>query len=264
MARRQAHLRRIHHWIANRGVRGLLKEVMYRLRLLAQGKPMPGSVDRDPGTHPFDVAYGVDTAGLVWGEALGESSGNRESQYWTTGYYGIAPSAFTAAVERLALEWSRFTFVDIGCGKGRAMLAAMRFPFRHLLGVELSPGLVRVAQSNLETFSAPWRRPGVSGEAMAADATDFRIPSGPLLVFLYHPFAAPVMKRFLAHLAEAARVEPREIVMLYANPELGPQVTATPGFVQLWREWFSLSAEDSAADRFASTSETFAAYQLRP
>ena len=264
MPRRQAHLRRIHHWLANRGIRGVLKEIVYRLRLLAQGKPMPGSAGRDPGAHPFDLTYGVDTSGLVWGEELGNSRERKESHYWVTGYYGIAPSAFTSALEKLALDWSRFTFVDIGCGKGRAMLAALRFPFHHLMGVELSPELVHIASSNLERFTAPWRQPGVSTEALAADASDFPIPAGPLVLFLYHPFAAPVMKRFLAHLGTAAKAEARDILLLYANPELASQVLATPGVVQLWRESFALSAEDSAADRFDSTYETFAAYRLRP
>ncbi len=263
MAQRRALRRRIHHWIANRGIRGLLREVVYRVGLFVRGKPLPGSGEVDRGPHPFDVAYRVDTTGLVWGEALGEASGSEASQYWVTGYYGIAPSVFTAALEKLALDWPRFTFVDIGCGKGRAMLLAMRFPFRAILGVELSRELVDIANRNIAAFTAPWRQSNVPVEAVAADATEFPVPAGPLLLFLYHPFAAPVMKRFLAHLASAAGSEAREIYLLYANPELAPLLAETPGVVPLWRQTFALSAEDAAADRFGSYGETIIAYQLR-
>lgn len=256
-------MRRARHWIANRGVRGLLKEFAYRASLLLRGKPLYGTERKDKGPHPFDVAYGVETTGLVWGEELGESLGSKESQYWTTGYYGIAPSAFTAALERAALDFSRFTFVDVGCGKGRAMLAALRFPFRQIVGVELSTQLVQTAERNLAVFRAPWRQPDTPSQAIAADATEFTVPSGPLLLFLYHPFAAPVMKRFLTHLEEAARDETRDIMLLYANPELTAQILETSGFVQLWRQAFPLSAEDSAADRFGSTEEYFAMFVFR-
>ncbi len=262
MAGRTAYLRRARHWIANRGWRGFLGEVWYRARLKLQGKPVPGRENGSNARHPFDVAYGVDTGGLVWGEALERPRGD-DAAYWATGYYGISPSAFTAAMERLDLEWSRFTFVDVGCGKGRGMLLALRFPFRWVLGVELSPALAGVASRNLEVFAAPWRQRSVPAEAVAGDAAEFALPDGPLVLFMYHPFAAPVMKRFLAHVLEAVRAEVREVYVLYANPELEALVAGTPGFEMLWKQLFSLTAEEGAADRFGSYGEVFAAFRVR-
>lgn len=266
MSRRGSLLRRVRHWIANRGWRGFLEELYCRARLIVRGEPLPGREIGRTELHPFDRAYNVDTAGLVWGEALVTRPGQQgsDSHYWATGYYGIGPSAFTSALDYLNLPWQQFTFVDVGCGKGRALLLASRFPFRRLLGVELSPVLAAAAQENLRRFAAPWRRANVPAEAIADDATTFAIPGGPLLLFLYHPFAAPVMRRFVAHLQAAAVTEQREIVVLYANPELASMLEATPGFEALWRYTFALSTEDSAADRFGSQTETFAAFQVRP
>ena len=261
MAGRTAYLRRARHWIANRGWRGFFEEVWYRLRLKLQGKPVPGQENGNAKPHPFDVAYGVDTGGLLWGEAL-KRPRSEDAAYWATGYYGISPSAFTSAMERLDLEWSRFSFVDIGCGKGRAMLLALRFPFQQVLGVELSPELAAAAQRNLQQFSAPWRQSQVPAQASIGDATTFTFPAGPLVLFMYHPFAAPVMKHFLAHLHEAVRRDPREVYLLYANPELGALVAGTPGFEALWKQLFSLTPEEGAADRFGSYGEMFAAFRV--
>ena len=263
MAGRTAYLRRARHWIANRGWRGFVEEVRYRLGLKLQGKPVPGRENGNTAPHPFDVAYSVDTGGLLWGEAL-ERPRNGDAAYWATGYYGISPSAFTAAMERLNLEWSRFAFVDVGCGKGRAMLLALRFPFRRVLGVELSSALAAVASANLDKFAAPWRQWGVPAEAVAGNATEFTFPQGPLVLFLYHPFAAPVMKRFLAHVQDAVTLERREIYLLYANPELEQMVAGTPGFQQMWKQLFSLTPEEGAADRFGSYGEMFAAFRVVP
>lgn len=261
MAGRTAYLRRARHWIANRGWRGFFDELKNRAGFWLRGKPLPGREKENPLPHPFDVAYGTDTGGLVWGESL-ERPQSRDAAYWATGYYGISPSAFTRALLRLDLDWERFTFVDIGCGKGRAMLLALRFPFQQVLGVELSPALAKVAKANLERFAAPWREPEVSAEVITGDATQFPVPAGPIVLFMYHPFAAPVMKHFLAHMAAAAQSAEREMFLLYANPELGEMVAKTPGFEFLWKDIFPLTPEEGAADRFGSYGEVFAAYRI--
>ncbi len=261
MADRHAYMRRARHWIANRGWRGFAEELWYRGKLIAQGKPVPGRENGSAAPYPFDVQYGVDTAGLVWGESLDRPS-SEEAAYWATGYYGISPSAFTAALECLRLDWSRFTFVDVGCGKGRALLLALRFPFRRALGIELSPALASIAQSNLNRFAAPWRQTTVPAEAITGDATLSPVPEGPVVFFLYHPFAAPVMKRFLAHVVEAAEDHAREIYLLYANPELAALVASTPGVEWLWKQTFALTPEEGAADRFGSHGEQFGAYRV--
>lgn len=261
MAQRTAYVRRARHWIANRGWRGFLRELWYRVRYLLRGEPVPGRENGSSAPHPFDIAYGVDTGGLVWGESLGEPV-DGSAAYWATGYYGISPSAFTAALERLRLDWTRFSFLDAGCGKGRALLLALRFPFRRVVGVELSPSLASVAQQNLKHFTADWRQEQVPAEAHPGDATTFALPSGPLVIFLYHPFAAPVMKRFLSHVQAAVQSEAREVYLLYANPELGQALAATSGVAWLWQETFPLTPEEGAADRFGSYGETFAAYRV--
>ncbi len=264
MAKRLAYLRRARHWIANRGWRGFAQELFYRARLLLRGEAIPGREHEDPRPHPFDLAHGVDTGGLLWGEALTAERHTEDAAYWATGYYGISPSALTAALERLQLPWDQFTFVDIGCGKGRALLLALRFPFRRVLGVELSPELAAIAQRNLAAFHPAWRQGAVAAEVLTADATSAALPPGPLLLFLYHPFAAPIMRRFLAHVQQAAQGEPREILLLYANPELGALLDATPGVQHLWKETFPLTPEEGAADRFGSYGEQISAYRVVP
>ena len=266
MPERKAYLRRARQWIANRGLRSFLKVAAQRGWYKLLRRPLPGQVLPDTGPHPFDVLHGVDTTGLVFGESLfdhrGHNTESRGAHYWVTGYYGVAPSAFRAALVRLDVAWEQFTFVDIGCGKGRAMLLALEHPFREVVGVELAPALAAVAEQNLNLFHAAWKQPHVPTRVIAGDATQFDLPGGPLLLFLYHPFAGPVMKQFLAHIKAAMDAEPREIYLLYANPELAPDIVATPGFEQIWREVFPFDADDVRVDRFGSTYEQFAAFRL--
>ncbi|HVW70116.1 MAG TPA: class I SAM-dependent methyltransferase [Steroidobacteraceae bacterium] len=85
------------------------------------------------------------------------------------------------------------TFVDIGCGKGRAcFFAAASGQYDRVVGVELSESLVVSAQRNLARFRSP-----CPVEFLGADATRYRIPTEQSLVFLNNPFDASILRQFL-------------------------------------------------------------------
>ena len=261
---RGAVVRRARHWVENRGWGGLARELVRRARMKIRGE-VEGEREVAVERHPFDERYEVDTSGLIWGEKMPWAGGMRTERertgaFWATGYYGIAPSAFASIMASLALEWERFSFVDVGCGKGRALLMATAYPFRRAVGVELSRELAQVAEENVRRLRADWRRE-MPVKVIAGDATAVELPEGPLLLYLYHPFAAPVMRAFLRHVREAAAE--REVVMLYVNAELDELVMAElPGTQRLWGGSFALSDEDAQADRFGSHDERAVAYQL--
>jgi hypothetical protein len=81
--------------------------------------------DRTNVIHPFDLAYAVDTSGLIGGEDLPTA---HPTAFWSTAYYAMAPSTFDQLIHelefRLAPDWSAFTSLDLGSGKGRALILA--------------------------------------------------------------------------------------------------------------------------------------------
>ena len=258
---RGAWIRRARHWIVNRGWGGFFYEMIRRSRLLLQrDRRATGARSPAQAVHPFDEQYGVDTGGLLFGEHLDTE---RPEAYWATAYYGIAPSVFSAALDRLALSFSEFTFVDVGCGKGRALMLATRYAFRAAVGIELSPGLASIGRRNLERFAPEWRQP-LPVTVVCGDATEIELPRGPLVILLYHPFAAPVMRRFLDRVQRSLRDEPREIWIIYANPELHPLLRSMNWLAPAWDECLPMSGEDRAADRFGSEWERIVAYRTVP
>src|ERR1700761_3640654 len=145
---------------------------------------MPPKKKPAPAVHPFDREHGTDTSGLIPGEVIVKGTGAKLEEL--TAYYGIAPSI----LERLLDHWLQRTappqpiektvFLDVGAGKGRAMLLASRFPFTRIEGVELNEKLAAIAQANINI----WQRDATS-EALApitlhhADATKFPLPQAP-------------------------------------------------------------------------------------
>ena len=102
--------------------------------------------------HPFDERFGVETSGLIY-----ELPSGHQHDLYNNGYFAVAPSVFhaimRAMLEQLHLDFQRFSFIDLGSGKGRALLLASDYPFREIIGVELSPELDRVARDNIARYA---------------------------------------------------------------------------------------------------------------
>ncbi len=205
--------------------------------------------------HPFDEVHGVDTSGLV--PAADLLTGHPNDTH-VTAYYGVAPSILRA----LITVWRespppapihRYTFVDIGAGKGRAMLVASELPFHAVVGVELNPALAAIARANLAAWQtaheADPTAPAVApADVVEADALSVDLPTTPTVLFLFHPFEAPVLKALLRRIETAFATRPGKLDLLYVNAECADVLDRHPGFTLLWEGKLAMSAEDHIAD----------------
>ena len=168
--------------------------------------------------HPFDTLHGTDTGALIPGEDL--ATGHRHDRH-ITAYHGTAPSLF----RKLIAHWRRqarhpvekTAFVDVGAGKGRAMLLAAELPFRRILGIELHPALAAAARRNVQRFAAKHIAPSMTIEE--ADVMRLRMPAGPCCIFLFNPFDLVLMDRFLDKLTRDFSGREGDLDLLYVNDE---------------------------------------------
>jgi SAM-dependent methyltransferase len=121
--------------------------------------------------------------------------------------------------DHTTLDFRDFTFVDLGCGKGRTLLMASDYSFRRIIGVELLPALHQIALDNLRQYKNAAQK-CFALETICADATAFPFPEGPLVLYLFNPFPESGMRRVVANLAEMLRADPRPVYVLYHNPLL--------------------------------------------
>ena len=137
-------------------------------------------------------------------------------------YQPIPPEQFREMMAALAVhldqnsDFSRFTFIDIGSGKGRALLLATEYGFRRIIGIELLPELDRIAHENVRAFKQ--RSGNTEIELVCGDATIFSFPAGPLVIFLFNPLPEPALRTFLQNLENSLHQNPRPLWMIYANP----------------------------------------------
>jgi SAM-dependent methyltransferase len=211
---------------------------------------LPGLAVGDGFTrHPFDAAHGVRTSGLIAGRHL--ACDHRHDRH-NTAYYGVAPSVF----HRLVRRWQRsrpaaaineFTFIDVGAGMGRAVLLAAEMEFREVVGVELNSSLARRARKNL----AIWRAAGRSQAPMrivCRDAVEFRFPVNPCVAFLFNPFGATVMRRWLRACARSFAGRAGQLDILYVNNEAENEFEKQTGLARLFCGQIRRSRGDAIAD----------------
>ena len=169
------------------------------------------------GDADYDWDYRVNTtSGAVgWRDRL---LGIFNSPYQPT-EQALFHEIMDALGQHTNLDFADFTFVDLGSGKGRALLMASDYPFRRILGVELLPALHEIAQQNLAQYRSDSQK-CFSLESVCADATTYQIPDGPVVLYLFNPFPESGLRRSVANLEQELRRAPRPVYMLYHNPQL--------------------------------------------
>jgi SAM-dependent methyltransferase len=134
-------------------------------------------------------------------------------------YQPTEPALFHQMMSSLHIDFSAFTFIDLGSGKGRALLMASEYAFRRIVGVELLPTLHQAAVENLRRFHSPAQR-CFAIESRCEDARCFQFPAEPLVLYLFNPLPendlAEVMRKVEASLHEHRR----PVRVLYHNPLL--------------------------------------------
>ena len=102
--------------------------------------------------------------------------------------------------------------LDIGCGKGGAMITMAKYSLARVDGVEVSPALVDTARRHL-------RRANVANSTVfCCDAAEFTDFDAYTLLYLYNPFPAVIMKRVMDNLTLSIRRQPRRMTLIYKNP----------------------------------------------
>lgn len=215
--------------------------------------------------HPFDLLHGTETGGRISSGDLGAVS---LSALYATGYLGVPPSTLRPALAALPIRYEDFSFIDIGCGKGRALLIAAEYPFQRLVGIEIAQELCSIARANVALKSDWQNRISVVNQ----DASTFDFPEGPLVLFLYHPFYTPVLRRLLENLERHLRRSPRPTYLLHADFCMDPANTdsdylryrnAIDSFRMIRRiseVVYPLSPEDADSEPAGCTSKLIAVY----
>ena len=174
-----------------------------------------------------DWRYGIETR-KVEKRYLQEISS--ESVKYSEFYATVPWKPFARIIEQVPVDYSQYTFLDAGSGKGRALIFATRYNFKRILGVELSEKLHAIAEEDIQSFKARTKSEA-DIRLICANITDFCFPDEDLLIFVNNPFNGEVMKTFLDNVHEFCKAHGRKVYIAYRSPLCVDLFEARPEFV---------------------------------
>ena len=156
-----------------------------------------------------EFRLGINTRGSIAGEVLGHG----EDSF---GYQPIPYRTIDLALRSLAVDDFN-TFVDFGCGKGRAVVAAGLWPFKRIIGVERSAELCKIARQTVAQARQRLRCPDI--EIVEADARDYLPPDDVTVAFFFNPFDRDILLAVLERLRATRHQPPLPLKIIHGLPK---------------------------------------------
>jgi len=211
-------LGRITRSVKARGVVKTLKLSMLQPYLLWQERQYNKARLRNQAE--YDRKHAVETGGIVY---LGDLAIPSDNAAYGTRYGPTVHATFTEMMAVLAIDHQRFTFIDIGSGKGAVLLYASDYPFDKIIGVEFAPDLHECATRNLANYRSASQK-CLNLATICADAVDYSLPLTPLVLFFSSPFSLKVMQLVLERMLLSFERHPREGYLIYNHIGYFPDV----------------------------------------
>lgn len=174
----------------------------------------------------FDLQYNVETYTPVEVDDLDVAS-NMKSE--SNRFQSIYEELFEQAFSHVKIDYSIYSFVDFGSGKGKALLLASLYPFRRVIGIEFSADLCNVCRRNLDIFK-PTAQKTKSFEILCIDARQYEFSVEPTVFFFFNPFRGVLMENVIEHIALSIRNYPRPAWIVYCNPDYATYIDAKEEF----------------------------------
>jgi hypothetical protein len=156
-----------------------------------------------------ELLHGIKTSEVVRLEQLGLAGSNRVD---------YEPSSWLALrrVLRKRDVTAQDVFIDFGSGKGRVVYQAALYPFKRVIGVELSQELTEIAQRNIDHARAKLKCRNI--ELVYSDVLEYDIPDDVTVAYFYNPFEGDVFAAVIDKLVASLKRRPRVLRVIYANP----------------------------------------------
>jgi SAM-dependent methyltransferase len=179
----------------------------------------------------WDKAHQVDTSGQIDLDNLEVIGGNRSMGHSVV---STSPRTFRFLARLFPDDKSRYTFIDVGCGKGRVVLLASQLGFNRVIGVEFSPWAAGVAAANIRAFRGNREGCG-SCSIVTADALEYQLPDEPLVIYFGSPFRPELSQRFFDRVLEVFKIHKKPIRICVVGS--ADSVDGAGGLLMLSREF---------------------------
>jgi SAM-dependent methyltransferase len=170
-------------------------------RIVTSATAIPGSMQ----SYMFDRLFGVSISVESVPAPHGENNGYGGSHWFPV----------RRALRKLK-PGPQDVFVDLGSGKGIALLIAGRLPFRRVIGVDIDEELARSAKEKVARAAKRLRAGEVT--SVAANVLEWAVPDDLSVVYMFNPFTGKTFRESVERIFDSYDRTPRELRIIYCFP----------------------------------------------
>lgn len=163
------------------------------------------------GDFKFDLKCRVDTCGQ---KSILNLDIDDSLKSTSISYEPSPVKVIRSVLDELSINHSEFTFIDFGSGKGRVILLASHYPYKKIIGVELSPSLHEIAKNNIASYKNNLQR-CFNIESIAKNAIEFDLPREPLVLFFFTPFHGHIFEQVIDNIENHLKTNKLRILIIY-------------------------------------------------
>lgn len=173
--------------------------------------------------------YQITTTGNQKLEGLSITGSNQLS---ATEYMPVNYSLLEDLLQHVPKEARDGVFLDIGCGKGRAMCVAAANGFHKVTGIDIAKELITKAEINLQSIHNQYKH--TESSLHWIDVVEYEIPKDCSCIFLFNPFEQNLVETLIRKLlARGRKLEPH-LYVLYASPQHAESFLRS-GFTEIYK-----------------------------
>lgn len=139
-----------------------------------------------------EMSLGIHTEAVIFLPELGIYNPDCR-EYGATEY-----DDFGNIMRELEINPAEHVFLDYGAGMGRVMVLAATYPFKRVMGVEIAPELVTIAQRNINNCRSRVRCQDMT--IIISDATKYVPDSDASILFFNQPFTGEILESVLQNI----------------------------------------------------------------
>lgn len=148
----------------------------------------------------------------------------------TRGFVGMTPKELFPLLDKCHISVNSSIF-DFGCGKGGAMLSFLDYGFKKVGGVEFQNDIYNTMIQNFKKIGLQNLMENGTLNCINGDASKLSTElDGYDCFFFFNPFAGELFERVIAAIIKSLDRIPREIYIIYINPECHAAIERTGRF----------------------------------
>ncbi|RXK62821.1 class I SAM-dependent methyltransferase [Lacibacter luteus] len=157
--------------------------------------------------------YNIDTTAAI---SLSKLKLKGSQLKHATEYMPVNYFTLEALLDRMPDTAKKGAFLDIGCGKGRALCVAAAYGYKKVEGIDFAKELIEAANTNLEKLKKQY--PTTAYNLAWGDLNSLTIDEHVTTIFLFNPFDEVLMKHVIRKINSSLAKRPRRLFVLYCTP----------------------------------------------